>query len=235
MEGFSTLPLLFLAQVFGIIHAARRAGLPIGGPIALVSMLAGWGVLSAWLAMTGVFAEPAFLSAWPAFWITFVPVLIVSAPLALAGGRAAARRLVDRTPASWTVGFQALRVFALGGVLKAMSGDFSLYFALFIGVPDFLYGVSALWLARRGGAPSQGVLIAWHLLGAAIIVPVGLVILQMGLPGPWRVFTAAPGIDTIFAFPMVLAPTLVVPLFVLANLLTAARLLERRYSAAATG
>ena len=65
----------------------------------------------------------------------------------------------------------------------------------------------------------------WSLAGALVIVPAAPLVAQMGLAGPLQVFTAEPSATALFVYPMVLAPTLIVPLFVLFNLLTAQALI----------
>ena len=230
------LPLLFLAQVGALVFAVRHA--MVAGAVTaramtvasgLVAALTLWGVASGWLAHEGLYRTPSFLAAWPAVWITMVPVVLVMAPLAAAPVRDGLRALLDTTPAHWIVALHGLRILAIGGILKGLSGEFALYYALLIGVPDMLYGLSALWVARRAARQriAPRALALWHLAGATIIVPFGVVLLQMGLPGPWRIFAGTPDIATIFVFPMALAPTLVVPLFVCVNLLAALRIAER--------
>lgn len=235
--SLSSLPFLFALEVtllaaFGA-RALRRHQIDAGfftGLLGIVVILTGWGGMTAWLAWRGVYQSEAFLAAWPAFWITMVPPIVCMAPwLVSRGVRVQFRALIDDTPAHWLTGFQALRMAAIGGVVKGYGGTFSGYYALFIGVPDFLYGVSAfaltLWGAKR--AAPEKLLLVWHLLGAVIIVPFGVVLLQIGLPGPAQVFGGEPDITSIFAFPMALAPTLVVPIFVVVNLMVAMRLIER--------
>ncbi|MDW3204455.1 MAG: hypothetical protein R8L07_02850 [Alphaproteobacteria bacterium] len=232
----STLPFLFAAQAvflsFLLIRARRSGALSGRGTFfgfAILAALAGWGVFSGILARDGVYAQDWFLASWPPFWITMPPVLLLSLPLMTGPGRDGMRALIDSVPDYWNTALQCLRICAIGGVMKGLNGDFTLYFALLIGIPDLLFGLSALWMTRRVAQRrvTGPRLAAWHLCGAAVIVPSALILMQMGLPGPVQVFTDAPGMAAIFQFPMALAPTLVVPVFVALNFLIAWRLLER--------
>lgn len=234
----SMLPIIFLIQLLAIDFAARRANrlnlidrsqktlINIG----LIWQMV-WAVASSIMAFGGVFQHPRFLDAWPSFWVTFIAVILVMVPWFFSTRiKNALRSLIDSVPLHWIVGFQGLRILAAGGVLKALNGEFSRYFAFYVGVPDLIFGISAIVMAGLvyHNAVGYGSVIVWNLIGAAIIVPIGLVLLQMGLPGAWHIFTDSPTIATIFEFPMALAPTVVVPIFVMMNLVTALRLTERR-------
>ena len=233
----STLPVLLVLELVAIWFVTRRtakAGHIGSGGAALINalllVLLIWAGASAYLATSGFYQGDWFRSSWPAFWVTCISVTIVMTPLILSrGARDTVRNIIDATPLSWLVGFQALRVLAIGGVLKAANGEFSRYFGFYIGIPDLLFGLSALvmtWLVARGSISNTAVAI-WNLIGALIILPTGIILLQMGLPGALQYFDETPGIATIFEFPMALAPTVVVPIFVMMNLFIAVRLIER--------
>jgi hypothetical protein len=232
----SMLPIIFLIQILAIDVAARRATrqnqidriqkrlINIGLTMQIV-----WAVASATLAYNEIFQQQWFLAAWPSFWVTFIAVILVMLPwLFSIRIKEALRGLIDAVPLHWLVGFQGLRIVAIGSIFKAVNGEFSRYFAFYVGIPDLVFGLSALIMARLVYINVVGTwgVILWNLIGAAIIVPIGLVLLQMGLQGAWHVFTDSPTIATIFEFPMALAPTVVVPIFVMMNLLVAMRLFE---------
>ena len=102
------------------------------------------------------------------------------------------------------------------------------FFTKFVGVPHFLYGVATLLAAvliYKGIWKEKSPIII-NLIGFIIIVPFGMLLINVGLPGPMFMIEESPGLETIFEFPMVLAPTLVVPLFVMVNLLVALRLMK---------
>jgi len=234
---FSMIPLLILAQILAIWLVTRRAnriGKITGSGMTLIAMLLFlftiWAGASSYLAFSGIYHSNWFLSSWPAFWVTFIAVAIFMVPISVSSGaRETVRGVIDATPLHWAVGFQGLRILALGGIMKAASGDFSRYFGFYIGIPDFIFGLSALlmaWFVYKKQVGAKAV-IAWNVAGAMIIVPVGMVLMQMGLPGAWLTFTDVPTILTIFEFPMALAPTVVVPVFIMMNLLISIRLIER--------
>jgi hypothetical protein len=54
-----------------------------------------------------------------------------------------------------------------------------------------------------------------------------MILINMGLPGAMFMVEESPGLKTNFELPMALAPTLVVPIFVMINLFVALRLLGR--------
>ncbi|MCR9257178.1 MAG: hypothetical protein NXI16_13910 [Alphaproteobacteria bacterium] len=235
---FPALALLFVAQAAVVLYAARHAGRAgEAGPIAvrvvsyILLALALWGGVSGFLAATGVYQREAFLTAWPSLWITMVPVVLVMAPTALSATvRRTVFAVVAATPDHWLIAVQVLRIAAVGSIVKALDGDLVFYFPMLIGIPDLVFGLSAIPLAlaaARRRLPDW-VLLAWHLVGAAIILPAGVVLMQLGLPGPLQVFTDTPTVASVFAFPMALAPTLIVPLFVLFNLMAATAVLSRR-------
>jgi len=87
-----------------------------------------------------------------------------------------------------------LRALAIGTIVKAWLGEFSAPFAIFVGVPDFLFGLSAIvvaWLAFNNRIGTMSIAI-WNLIGFAVIVPGVFIVTLLSLPGPWQVFSAAP-------------------------------------------
>jgi len=196
----------------------------------LVTAWAVWGLASAALAISGAYTSQTFYDLLPGLWIPLVPVLIFTAYFATSSSfRDTLSNVVKRTPLHWLVYFQALRISAVGTAFETARGTFPESFELFVGVPDLLFGLSALYMGRRvQQGPIGGRTVAvWSLVGAVLIVPSAPVVAQMGLPGPLMVFATEPTAAALFVYPMVLAPTLIVPIFVLINLLTAQRLLEK--------
>ena len=235
--SFSLVPALFAAELLAIGYATHRAHaagtLSASGTgiiLGLLAALTAWGGLSTYLGITGAYQSARFLELQTPFWLPFVPVLLVLVPILLAAPvRRAVFGLIDHTGLTAITAFQALRILALGGIIKGWNGEFNQAFAFIVGVPDFLFGVSALlvaWAMWRGHV-ADWALAAWNLIGAAIIVPGTFIIIKLALPGPWQVFTAEPSIMTLYEFPMALAPTLVVPILVMLNLLVALRLALR--------
>lgn len=233
----SMTPFLLAVQLGFLLVLARRSErlVPAGGTMApvyvFVLWIAAYGVVTGVLGAQGLYSSEELLRLYPAFWLQVVTVAVCVVPvIVFAGLRDGLRRIVDTTPLHWFAWFHALRITALGTAVKTLQGEFPLYFEVLVGVPDLLFGLSALWIAarlKRGRLGERGFL-WWNLLGALIIVPSAPVLLQLGLPGPLQVFTGLPDARAVFAYPMSIAPMIVVPLFVLANLWLAWRFWERR-------
>ncbi len=85
-------------------------------------------------------------------------------------GRNGLRRIVDTTPWHWFAYFHGLRIAALGTAYKTLIGEFPVYFEIFVGIPDLLFGVSAFWIARKAkhGKISKKGFLFWNLLGALV-------------------------------------------------------------------
>ena len=242
---FSTIPMIFLVEVAAISFAAQsamRRGVLSRPDVRWISVLIGllvsWGAAAVYLGINGAFQSDKFVSIWGPLWLPFVPVALIVLPMALLPQvRLAVTRLIDGTPLPALISIHGLRILAIGGVVKGWNGEFSAPMAGFIGVPDFLFGVSALimaWLAFKQRVGTWAA-VAWNAIGVTIIVPNVLIVTGLSMPGPWQLFSAEPTIMTLFAFPMVLAPALVVPVFVMMNMFVAARLIERWFEARIAG
>ena len=232
MNGFSSIPLLFAAQWLFMAAAARRAAslAPRGSRAMTSTMVLGpallaWCAASGWLAVSGVYDSAGFLRLLPGLWITTVSMTIVFALVVLAGPvRSGLGEILRGTPAHWLVGIQALRITALGTMIRSLRNEFPHHVEIAIGLPDLAYGISALFLypLARAGRLSSDALIVWHAVGILLLVVAGPISIQTGLPGPLQVFDTAPTAETMFDFPMVLAPSVVVPVFMMLNLLAIA-------------
>ncbi len=225
---------LQLVIIWLAANRTRKLGaLPAGGMTFInitLLLIALWGGISTYLAYSNVYQQKWFLTSYPAFWITFITPMIVMIPATLsANARNTIRTIIDTTPLHWIVLFESARILAIGGIIKGLNAEFSPYYAMYIGIPDALYGLSGLLLAILVARQSVGLtmVLFWNAIGAMIILPFGVVLLQVGLEGPWQIFNETPSIITIFEFPMALAPTLVVPIFIVVNLLVVMRLGER--------
>lgn len=198
-------------------------------------------VYGVWLSLYAVATSIAGARGWyvaeslmpwlPGLWLQLITVAAFLVPVALSAGlRGGLRRIVDVTPWHWFAWFHGLRVAALGTLAKTASGEFPLYFALLVGLPDLAFGLSAWWVAARArrGALSARAFMIWNLIGALIIVPSAPVLLQLGLPGPLQVFAGLPDARAVFTYPMSIAPMIGVPMFVMVNLWVAWRLWETR-------
>lgn len=231
----STVPLLFAIQVIAVAYANRRAAklnsaMQSKWIYSILIMLTAWGAMCTYLAFSGVYQSSGFLNAYPMLWLPVIPFVIISLPLVLQSARDSFRILIDSIPITWLVGIHTLRILALGTIVKAHNGLFSQSFATYVGIPDFIFGLSAilvLWLLIKRQI-SHSLLIIWNFIGILVIIPGALIVAQKGLPGLFYSIIETPTITTLFEFPMVLAPSLVVPLFLAFNLFTAIRLIERK-------
>jgi len=234
---FSMLPLLYLIQFVAIYRVTRKtcdSGQISAGQnkqmILILAVLTLWGGLSAYLGISGYYQSEGFLGSLPGLWITLIPVSIVMIPwLTSKTLRQGIDAIIDHTPLYLIMGFEGLRILAIGGIIKGYKGEFSLFYAQFIGIPDFLYGVTTLIAAvliYKGVWKEKSAIII-NLIGFIIIVPFGTILINVGLPGAMHIIEESPSLKTIFEFPMALAPTLVVPIFVMVNLLVALRLIKR--------
>jgi len=226
--------LLALAVRSARLSGQLRAAWPA---ILYIAWLAAYAVATGYLGARGVYLREDVLRLYPGFWLQLITVAVAVVPLLLfVSLRQLAREVVDRTPLHWFAWFHGLRIGALGTAYKTAIGEFPAYFEYLVGIPDLLFGLSALWVAerlRRGRMGERGFLL-WNLIGALIIVPSAPILIQLGLPGPLQLFTAEPDARAIMTYPMSIAPMIGVPLFVLINLWVAWRLWERQYPRPAT-
>ena len=152
----------------------------------------------------------------PLLWQAFVPFVLWNIAFTFSGTlRNGLRGIATSTPGHWLVFIQALRIGALGGIMKGVRGEVTSEFVFWIGIPDFLFGLSALvvgWLLLRK-AVGPRFLIAWNLVGFALIFLPTFV--------PMNYWMNEPGFSFIFEFPMILAPSIVVSTLISLNLLHA--------------
>ncbi|MEM1180677.1 MAG: hypothetical protein AAGM22_20185 [Acidobacteriota bacterium] len=219
-----TTPLIFLIQCIFVVRIGRRASRAgASAALVLVALYRGLGLLVTDLALGGSFETPTFLALFPGFFLPFAAVGVGLLPLLIPRLRTGLRDIAHKTPAHEFVGIQILRVLALGTLFKTLTGQFPHHVEMAIGINDLLFGVSAVYLYRRakeGRLHSDG-LVIWHWVGFLLVAAPGEIATQAGLPGPLQVFDQAPTSEVILEWPLVLAPGLVVPIFLLLNLLGA--------------
>ncbi len=242
---FSMIPLLYLIQCVAIYRVTRNtydsgqiSASQKKQMVLILAALTLWGGVSTYLGMSGYYQSEGLLSSLPGLWIPTIPVLIVMIPwLASKDLRQGIDAIIDQTPLYLIMAFEGLRVLAIGGIIKGYRGEFSSFFSKVVGIPDFLYGVTTLIAAVLifKGVWKEKSAIIINLIGFIIIVPFAVILINVGLPGPLYMIEESPSLKTIFEFPMVLAPTLVVPIFAMVNLLVALRLMKRQRSDAEEG
>lgn len=237
--NMSLTPILLAGELgFLYVLAWRTARVePVAGrmnPVyAYFLWVTAYGVITSVLGARGVYISEKVLALLPGFWLQLVTVAVVVLPVVMFSYvRDGLRRIADVTPWHWFAYFHGLRVLALGTAYKTFIRQFPLSFELIVGLPDLLFGLSALWVASKAkqGKISESGFMIWNVIGALVIVPAAPVVLQLGLPGPVQVFADVPDARSIFTYPMSIAPMIGVPLFVLVNLWVAWRLWERHTS-----
>lgn len=228
---FSTLPFLLAAVLIFIAmityRAVRLRYLKPKNSIAiywLLGVLCLWTVLSSILAIKGVYSSSSFYALLPGLWLPFIPVSICLIPFLISSQfRNTLTKILNCAPIRWFIYLQALRIAAIGTLYKTLTGQFPLAVELAMGISDLIFGLSALYVARRVHQNTIGwkSLAIWNLVGIGIIMPIGGIAIQTALPGVLQMFASPPTAEVIFEFPLVLAPTIVVPLLVVINALVA--------------
>lgn len=225
MGAHSTIPailtVLAILLIAIMVQALRKRQIGAGELAALIAwvcVLALWGAASARFSLGGVYDSETFLALIPGLWVPFAPIVITAGFAALPAFRSGLAALV-RHHARSLIFVQSIRVTALGGIMKGFAGLLPASFAFPVGIPDFLFGLAGVWLALAWpkGGWSTRTLVIWNALGIAAIVPAAPILMQMGLPGAFYIFTSAPDARALFDYPMVMAPTLLVPFFVTMN------------------
>jgi hypothetical protein len=123
----------------------------------------------------------------------------------------------------------AANVGRLAGILMAISaaqGRISAPFGPAAGWGDALTGALAIPVAAIAAtAPkNRGWVLAWNVLGAADLID-AVTLGALSAPGtPFRVFTEGPGTAVMGAFPWIVVPTMLVPLYSLIHFTIAAKI-----------
>ena len=224
----SILPILVIMIFIFCIGITRRAkrnqSINVAeGRSAYTLLLAffAWTVIAVVLGLKGL--HPSLMEQIPILWQACVPVVLLTIGLIFSQTlRSGLRGIVANTPWHWLVFVHALRIGAIGGVMKGIKGEITSGFVFWVGIPDFLFGLSALvvgWLLLRN-AVSHSFLAIWNLVGASLILLPTFI--------PMNYWMNEPGFVFIFEFPMVLAPSIVIPILIFLNLLMAWRIFEMR-------
>ena len=195
-------------QIIAIDEAASTKGVFVA--------LAIWAVVCFWMGLRGIHAEPWLLEAVPLLWQSMVAVVIFMTWFLFSPKlRKTLAKVADHTPVATLVFIQALRIGAIGSILKTYLGLIVSNFPYWVGIPDFIFGLSALLIGAlvvRGFIGHQ-VLAVWHIVGATIIL--------LPLVGLMNYWMNEPGFLFIFEYPMILAPSLVVPVLISLNMFAA--------------
>ena len=118
-----------------------------------------------------------------------------------------------------------LRLLAIGTIIKYLHRELPLHFLILGSVPDFLFAISAIavTLMTNNGELSHGFLLAWHTIGSLVFLGAGISMF-FTVPSPIRIFKSGIDSSIVFKYPMFLAPTFTVPLFMLAHVFALVKL-----------
>ena len=200
----------------GVMSSPQRDWMAI-----LLVILLLWSVIIGHLSSNGMPALERLMDMLPGYWLPYLPIALtlvlawINRPL-----REGLRSLAEHTPAHWLSAIQMVRIFALGALFKAALDQYPLLLAWILGLPDLLFGLSAIlvtWQARQGRL-SRAFLMRWHLLGALLILLPLLVFMPL--------FMHDDLFERWFEFPMIFVPSLLLPTLVMLNLLVVWRLWE---------
>ena len=182
----------------------------------LVGFLFAWAVISSVVAYRGYYLAPSEDFPLMLIGIAVPYALLTSLALASRSVRQLLGRFVDRTPLESLALVHVVRIAALGTVYKWYIGALPGHFIIPVGIPDFLIGLSAYWMSRRGAAAlasRDGLFVAWNVAGTAILL-LAVPLIFASQPGPLQLFTDGPRTDEVLSFPMSIVPTLAAPLFI---------------------
>ena len=209
---------LMFAMSIGLIRRAKAENAVT--PSQVIGLFGLLGALAIWVGVVTVLGlqgkHLALKQTVPLFWqpLTFLIIctvaIVVVPPI-----RRGLMAIAQSTPAWWFALIQATRIGAIGSIIKGLQGEIQSGYVFWVGIPDFLFGLSALgvaWLSYYGRIGRRA-LIAWNLVGFALIA------LPTFIGRSY--WFAEDGFEFIFEFPMILAPAVVVSWLISFNLLHA--------------
>jgi hypothetical protein len=212
---------------YGVTLGLQGGTLGLPGAIALALWL---GSIGLWLAYVARLSTSGWLTgpgvaSLPWLWVPSPPVLLSLAGLLLVPVlREAWLAVLAALPAIAVPALNALRVLAMGTVVKAWRVQFPRRIGFAVGIPDTLFGLLSAFIAFGGGLHSELLELIWNFIGMAILlamIPMVFTVLrQPRLDAPGR--GPARGI---LAFPMVLAPAGLATLFAILHVLSLYRIL----------
>jgi hypothetical protein len=130
-------------------------------------------------------------------------------------------------PLSALIGINAFRIAGVFFLILFAQGRLSAPFAQSAGWGDIITGLVAIPLAAMTAAgtfPSRRLIAAWNAFGALDLFA-AILLGALSSPGaPFRLFTEGPGTVVMATLPWVMAPTILVPLWLLVHLTIARRL-----------
>jgi hypothetical protein len=219
----------------GVRRGARALDLPPERRTSLLvrtaTLLGAWLVLAFWLGANGVYRATTE-SALPAVLLAIAAALPIVIGLAIVATSRTARDILAVTPAHLLIGVQTYRILGAVFLVLLAQGRVPGAFANPAGWGDLLVGVSAPIVAalyRSDAAKWRGLAVFWNVFGLADLhVAVAMGILTA--PGDLQRLAFDTPNSLIASFPLVLIPTVMVPISIVFHVL-ALRLLRREPNA----
>jgi hypothetical protein len=212
---------------WGTALAMQVGSIGLAGTVALGLWLAAIGLWLAYVArlsLSGWLTGPG-VAALPWLWVPLPPVMLTMLGLLLVPVlRDAWLAVLLVLPVIAVPALHALRILAIGTVIKASHVQFPRRIGFAVGIPDTLFGLWSGFIALSGGFQSERHELVWNLTGLAILlmmIPMVFTLLrQPRLDAPGRGPARA-----ILVFPMVLAPAGLATLFAVVHVLSLFRIL----------
>lgn len=212
---------------FGVALALQGGTLSLPGALAVALWLGAiglWLFCVARLSVSGWLTGPGVASL-PWVWVPSPPVLLSLVGLFLVPVlREAWLAVLAALPVAAVPTLHAIRILAIGTVIKAWRVQFPRRIGFAVGIPDALFGLSSAFIALSGGLQNERLLLIWNITGLSILlmmIPMVFSLLrQPRLDAPGK--GPARGI---LAFPMVLAPAGLATLFAILHLLSLYRIM----------
>jgi len=181
-----------------------------------------WVVAVFALAARGFFAPASTLGV-PPIAYAFIPMAL--GYLAYLSSRSL-RAVVHQIPLDWIIGFQLYRVLGVVFLVEWWLGALPAVFALPAGVGDVAIGIAAPSVAAliaRGAPNARGAALRWNLFGIADLVA-ALTLGVLTVPGQLHLLSLDAPNRAVTMLPLVLIPTILVPLSILLHLVGLHRL-----------
>jgi hypothetical protein len=212
---------------WGVALAMQDGMIGLAGAVAVALWLAAIGLWPAYVArlsLSGWLTGPG-VAALPWLWVPSPPVMLTLAGLLLVPVlREAWLAVLVVLPIIAVPALHALRILAIGTVIKAWRVQFPRRIGFVVGIPDTLFGLWSGFMALSGSFQSGRQELVWNLTGLTILllmIPMVFTLLRQPRleasgKGPAR---------AILVFPMVLAPAGLATLFAIVHVLSLFRIL----------
>lgn len=160
------------------------------------------------------FAQDSVFGSLPMIWLPLFPI-ILQTMVFLWQWPAVTKLLLLSSSWKKVVALQGIRSLAVGSLIKWRKGLFPTAFAWGTGFPDMLFGLSAwlmlVLLSFSNLETHLSMLMYWNAVRLAIILPVGVLNVQLGM-SPTQLYNSRAPYKLVFEYPMVLSPAIVVPI-----------------------